>query len=289
LTKENLHQTIQALIADGKTKEVFSFLKKQDLPAQQSATVALIEAEFNDLQKSSLKGILSYQEERLQRNKINNKLLSLFQIEGTTSSASTTSTTLSKILVGLLLLAFAGGVIWWFESVQHTCPAFPEEVRNKIIIMPFENVAGGTAKPQTVLRDKINQLTSKNNLSTYAGLGSATDVTPRNASLIAKNCKANVIVWGTYSSGTDSLRINLNYLFTTQPQKNPLSEVIAVKDVMDLLKEGTVLKTQEDAILSLCGIIAMREGNKEVAQKWFEKVKEKESMDKEILDALEGI
>lgn len=69
MTREELQQTIQALIADGKTKEVFSFLKKQDLPAQQSSTVTLIEAEFNELQKSSLKGIISFQEERLQKIK----------------------------------------------------------------------------------------------------------------------------------------------------------------------------------------------------------------------------
>lgn len=287
MTREHLHRTIQTLIADGKTKEVFSFLRKQDLSAQQSRTVALIEAEFNELQKSSLKGILSFQEERLQKNKINDKLLSLFHVEGTTNSTPTKSSNLSRILVGVLLLAFAGGVIWWFDSVKHDCPSFREEVRNKIIIMPFENVAGGTAKPQTILRDRINQLALQNKLSTQAGLGTSLDVNLNNATLVAQNCKANVIIWGTYSSGTDSLRLTMNYKFMREPQKNKVGEVIAVNDVMDLLREGKMLKLQDDAILSLCGIIAMREGNKGVAKKWFEKVKKKEELDQKILNALQ--
>lgn len=286
LTREKLHQTIQALIADGNTKEVFSFLRKQDLPAQQSATIALIEAEFNELQKSSLKGVISFQEERLAKNKINDKLLSLYQAEGSTIHPPNKTSNLSRLLVGVLLLAFAGGLIWWFGSVQHTCPSFPKEVRNKIIIMPFENVAGGVAKPQTVLIDRINQLAHKNNLSTVAGLGASKDVNRRNASLIAQNCKANVIIWGTYSS-SDSLRINLNYHFSNDPQKNKIGNLIEVKDVMDLLRQGKILKTQDDAILALCGVIAMREGNQSIAKKWFEKLKEKEEMDRQLLDALQ--
>jgi len=285
LTKENLHQTIQTLIADGKTKEVFSFLRQQDLPSQQSATVALIESEFNELQKSILKGVISFQEERLQKNRINDKLLSLFQIEGVTNNTFKKRSNLSTLLVGLLLLAFAGGLIWWFDSVKHTCPSFPKEVRNKIIIMPFENAAGDIAKPHLILQDRINQLTKKNNLSTYAGLGAAKDVNMWNASAIANNCKANVVIWGKYSS-SDSLRINLNYHFSTAPQENKIGEFITVKDVMDLLKKGEMLKTQDDAILALCGIIAMREGNKSVAKKWFDKVNQKEQLDRKFLDAL---
>lgn len=286
MNRESLHQTIQELIAAGKTKDVFSFLSEQNLPTKQSATVALIEAEFNELQKASLKGILSYQEERLQKNKINNQLLSLFEVEGISRNTPKKTSNLSKLVVGVLLLAFAGSVIWWFDSVKHTCPYYPKEVRNKIIIMPFENVAGGTAKPQTVLRDRINQLASKNNLSTHAGLGTSLDVTTVNATLIAQNCKANVIIWGTYSSGKDSLRISLNYKFAKSPEENKIGEVIAVNDVMDLLQEGKMLKMQDDAILSLCGVIAMREGNKIVAKKWFEKVNDKEPLDEQMLNVL---
>jgi len=286
LLRENLHHTIQELIAAGNTKDVFPFLRQQDLSAQQASTLALIEADYKDLHKSKLKGIISYQEERLQKNKINDQLLSLFPVESATNTKANKTSNLSKLLAGFLLLAVAGGMIWWFGDVQHTCPNFSEEVRNKILIMPFTNVAGGTAKPQVVLRDRINQLTTKNKLSTEAALGGSTDVTMRNASLIAQNCKANVVIWGTYSA-IDSLRINLNYHFSNDPQKNKIGELVEVKDVMDLLKKGQILKTQDDIIMSLCGIIALREGNKEVAKKWFEKVDQKEALDERLLGVLE--
>lgn len=207
-------------------------------------------------------------------------------MEGTPNSTSNKPSNLSRLLVGALLLAFAGGLIWWFGSVQHTCPYFPKEVRNKIIVMPFINVAGGVAKPQTVLIDRINQLAHKNNLSTVAGLGSAKDVNRRNASLIAQNCKANVIIWGTYSM-SDSLRINLKYHFSHSPQEHKVGTLLEIKDVMDLLQEGEMMKTHDDAILALCGVIAMREGKEIIAKKWFEKVKEKDQLDRQLLNALQ--
>ncbi len=286
MTRENIHRTVQELIAAGKTKEVFTFLHQQNLPIQQVNALALIEASYNDLQKAKLKGVISFQEERLQNNKINDKLLSLFHIEGTAKSIPKTSSNLSKFLVGGLLFLMAGGIVWWFGAVQHSCPSFSKEVRNKILVMPFTNVAGGTAQPQVVIRDRINQLTAKNNLSTEAALGTSTDVTMRNASLIAQNCKANVVIWGTYSSGKDSLRLHLNYRFKDQPQQNKLGELVTVKDVMDLLEKGEILKSQDDAILSLCGILAMREGKEQVAKKWFEKLSQKEEMDRSLLRVL---
>lgn len=286
MNKENIHQTIQQFIATGKTKAVFPFLKKQDLSTEQSAAVAVIETAFNKLQKDSLKGTLSYKDERLQRNKINDQLLSIFHVEGVTSYSSKKTSNLSKLGVGLLLLAIAGIFIWGFESIQHTCPSFPKEKRHKIIIMPFENVAGGEAKSQTRLRDKMNQLASENKLSTHVGLGTSLDVNTNNATLIAQNCKANVIIWGTYSSDVDSLQMTLHYKFAKMPEERKLGDIIATKEVLDVLLEGTMLKTQEDALLALCGVIALREGHKAQAEKWFSQVNQKEQMDTQLLEAL---
>ena len=286
MSREKLHRTVQELIAAGKTKDVFSFLHQQDLSSDETKSLALIEESYQDLQKSKLKGIISYQEERLQKNKINDQLLSLFPETRIASIQTHSSLNLSKLLAGFLLLAIAGGMVWWFGKVQHTCPSFSKSTRNKILTMPFTNVTGGTAKPQVVIRDRITQLTAKNNLSTEAALGTSMDVTMRNASLIAQNCKANVVIWGTYSD-TDSLRLHLNYHFSKDPPEHKIGELIEVKEVIDVLKKGQILKSQEDAILSLCGIIAMREGKEEVAKKWFDKLTEKEQMDRELLDALE--
>ena len=140
MSREKLHRTVQELIAAGKTKDVFSFLHQQDLSSDETKSLALIEESYQDLQKSKLKGIISYQEERLQKNKINDQLLSLFPETRIASIQTHSSLNLSKLLAGFLLLAIAGGMVWWFGKVQHTCPYFSKSTRNKILIMPFTNV-----------------------------------------------------------------------------------------------------------------------------------------------------
>jgi hypothetical protein len=78
----------------------------------------------------------------------------------------------------------------------------------------------------------------------------------------------------------------MEYYFTKAPEANVLSQLVTLKDVTSLQK-GTMLKSLDDAIFSLCGVIALREGNNALAKKWLEKVGKKEQMDMEVLKALE--
>ena len=64
----------------------------------------------------------------LQKNKINDQLLSLFPEVGVASKQSNSSSNLSTLMAGMLLLAIAGGMIWWFGKVQHTCPSFSKSL-----------------------------------------------------------------------------------------------------------------------------------------------------------------
>ena len=82
------------------------------------------------------------------------------------------------------------------------------------MVLPFENLGKDISKPQLVLRDRINKLTAKNNLSTIAKLGEPMEhLTMKEAPDAAKKCNANVLIWGTYYNKADSMVLILQYCF----------------------------------------------------------------------------
>ena len=54
-----------------------------------------------------------------------------------------------------------------------------------------------------------------------------------------------------------------------------------LKDVT-AIQSGTMLKNIDDAILSLCSVIAIRQGNTEITRKWLGKMGEKEEIDRQL-------
>lgn len=280
-----MNNQLTTLITAGKTKEAIAFLRKQSLPNSVSKKLNLIEAEFNKLREEETKGVITFEEKQLRRNRVNDKLLSLFENDAAAAGSSKFRNWLLLILPLILLVL---GSLFWSKNNTPTyeCPKFPTEFNNKILILPFENVGSETARPHVILRDKINTLTAKNNLSSVAKPCSPiANVTIAEAPEIAQECEANLLIWGNYSARTDSIRMTLNYYFTDTPEESKLGEMLALKDVTGL-QSGKMLKNLDDAILSLCGIIAVREGNEPIAKKWFEKVKKKEDFDREILGKL---
>ncbi len=288
MSKHPQYEQLQALIASGQTKKVFNRLRSEKLNAATSQALTVLEASYNDLQQAKIKGTLPYAELQLRKNQINDKLLALLR-EGLSDAPTTLAgNRLLKIGIPIAAILLLGGLLgWFFLWPSYDCPVFRSSANNKILILPFENVADRPAKPQVSLRNRINQLTEKNNLSTDAQLGQAiADANKNDALAAAKKCSANVVVWGNYSSGQDSFRVVLQYYFLEKPQWDNPGQLVTLKDVTGL-QTGTMLKSLDDAIFSLCGVIALREGNNAIAKKWFDKVVGQEPLDKDMLEAIQ--
>jgi len=84
---------------------------------------------------------------------------------------------------------------------------------------------------------------------------------------------------------SDSIRLNLQYYFSSNPDFGKVHERITLKDITEL-QRGMFSKNLKDTIMSLCGLIAIRENNMPVAKKWFEKIANKDMSDQKILDEL---
>ena len=272
-------QTIRDLIVEGKTKKAIEALKSFFPEKSTQRTLYTIQSEFNQIRKRELAGTKTSEEVQVAKNKIHDKLLAI--LDGQLIDEISNTSKLRGILapIGVLLFCFLG--YWYLNNSTIECPSFPEGYKNNILIIPFENVGEKVAKPHLALKEKINTLTKKNNLSSFAKIGNSDISFDSELAIDCVNqCDANLIIWGTFEH-SDSIRIAMNYFFKNEFK----SEDISSKNVM-ALKSGKMLKGLNDLVLSLCGVIALREGNKPLAEKWFDKVSNKEAVDEVLLEHL---
>lgn len=282
-------QLIQATVSEhiraGKTAAAFAYLREQPLDAASLRGLAVLEADFVELQRADAKGVLTYPEKQVRLNQIHDRLLRLLDAHESPERAVQRR----RWWLALPLVLLIGTGLWWLWPGRggYTCPEFPSAISRRILVLPFENIGGQEAKPQVVLLNRINELTQKNGLPAIARLGAAREgLTLDQAPALGEQCGASLVVWGTYSGGTDSLRVVLQYCFTDFADWNNAGELIALKDVTALYR-GSMVKSLDDAILSLCGLLAVREGERALAVKWFEKVREKEAADQQVLQRLQ--
>ena len=282
-------QLVIKAIQEGKTIIAIQALKELGISPAKEKTLSIIEAEWNTLNQEVLRGTIDSEQRQLRQNRIHDKLLTLLSTKDSTSVRSGRKSRVALWLVSTGLAIFCLAYFAWTNTANSNCPEFKEPSTNKILVVPFENVGKEVSKPHLILRNRIEELTIKNQLSTSIQMGAATEgLTLTDAPKVAESCGANVIIWGTYSNASDSLRLILQYLFLEQPDWSKMSDLIVLKDVT-AIQTGKKFKSLEDAILSLCGIIALRQDKTEVAEKWLKKVVEKGEVDLELLKLTKNI
>jgi len=285
---------IRNLIQESDTKAAILAFKKADLSDEQVNTLAIIESTFYQLNQDVLRGIIGSEEKQLRTNRINNNLLELLD-EPTKKSSKTKSNKkflLFALITGLLLILAFFLIPQSSEKVITSeellvCPTFNNGFTNKILLIPFVNIGNEAAKPHLLLRDEVEKLTIKKNLSTSIQLTEPKEnLAISEATQIAQSCDANVIIWGKYSAVGDSIRLILQYHFLEKPEWSNFGDLIVLKDVTEL-QTGEMTKNLNDAIMSLCTVIAVRQNEQETAVNWLAKLQEKEAVDLKMLSALE--
>ncbi len=277
-------RTIAKHLAAGRFQDAVALIRDKVPDTSLEASLDVLEAEYQQVQRDHQKGVLSYEERQVRVNRLNDRLLSLVQPPG---KATVRRKQRRIFWLAGILIALSAAVGWWiYQSQTKDCPTYPPDISNRVLIVPFENVGGGEARPQVVIRDRINELSAENRLSVRAHLGSSTSIAALDeAPMAAEVCEANVVVWGTYAA-SDSIRLVLNYYFKDQPAISNTGQLLTLRDAIGL-QSGKMLKGLDDAIMSLCGLIALREGDEKLAEKWFEKVEHREPMDREVLRILQ--
>ena len=283
MNQQDIYEQVRSLIIKGNVSEAFSFLKNK----KASDALTILESEYHELRNAEIKGTLDNNQIQIKKNQINEKLLSIAKGDFSNKKI-TSSNNLLKILIPLVAIII-GGFFYWISPINDSsiaCPSYPSETRNKVLIIPFINVGSTEAQPHFGLRDRINTVANRKKLSIQAELGKEDkNLTMAKAPKLAKNCNADMIVWGTYEK-SDSLDISVNYFFANEPQWNKSAELATLKNVTAIYKGQMTKHLEEDVFLSLCSIIVMRDGKNALAKNWLSKIKHKNEIDTQLLQAL---
>lgn len=267
-------------LLEGRTDLAIAHLRDLQLGMEEERVLSLIEADFSNFQRTSIGGLLTEEQKRLEINRINDQLLSLLALD-----QSATTKPLRKwwwIGVAGLLLGCCLAYFFW-PNTDTDCPAFDNSAKNQILLLPFIPLGENISQPHLLLRDRIEALSLKNGLANSVAIHDETvAVGILEARELAQNCGANIVVWGQYLQETDSISVILQYQFLDEPNWSELGQLSKLKDVT-AIQRGEISKGLEDAIFALCGIIAIHEGKAETATQWLEKVKQKDKTELTLL------
>ena len=257
-------------------------------------TLRVLESNFTSVRQQEQRGLLSFDEAQRAYNKVVDGMLSVMDdVEAGRMSPVAPPPVQRKRWVWLALGgAVLGAVVaaaFFFNRNKPGCPAFEADKKVKILVLPFQNVGAGQAKPALILQNRIRELALRNNLSATVGIMRNYDAdkespSPADATRLCAKCRAELVIWGQYSLGADSSRVAIQYKFLSDGREGG-TDVLAFRDIT-ALQGGRMVKGLDDAIFSLCGMIAMREGRWDLAEKWLEKVREPDAADAAMRDWL---
>lgn len=293
-----LHTMITYLEAEGKQEELLR-------------TLRVVQANYNAAKQQELKGILAFQEAQREYSKVNDALLStiddLSAGRNTGTSARPAPNRNWWIIGGAALLVVAVvAAILFFRKPKTAdpvagkgdesgvkCPQFrPADYR--IMLIPFISLNDQVARPALSIQMRIRDLTRNNNISADVEIAEGhTMATSLPDFVRAKKkgdqCNANVVIWGQYEKVGDSTLVDVHYVFTEGSKVvSGNTDFHPFRSLSALQQSGksSGLRSLDDAILSLCSIMAVHAGKPEVAEKWLAEIDNSSEKDDSLQQAI---
>lgn len=249
-----------------------------------------LEANYGAARQQELKGILSFQEAQREYSRVNDGLFALLDDLEAGRPTPARSRRRWPLAVAAAVIVLAVAAVLFLRGGGDECPDFNEQAGLRVLLLPFQNIGSERGRPEVELRDRIRTLTQKNQLEADVEIHTDYDSERRapdrdDAVLAGRHCGADLVVWGRYLL-SDSARVNVNYVFTEDPAQEGSTGFQAFRD-LTVLQSGTMLnRSLDDAIFSICAIMAMRAGNFDLAKSWLDKVKEPVMQDSAMLQWL---
>lgn len=270
-------------------------------------TLRVVEANYQAVRQKELKGILSFSEAQKEYNRINDALLAMVDdlAAGRTpavESPEKKAPALRWWLVGgaLAVLVLVAGVVAGrrlgrkpkeaaIVATAKECPSFDAN-RLRVLVLPFQSLDEQKVRPELALQSRIRELSNRNqfpvDIEVYAGElpeNNAPDI--RAASDFGRRCQADLVVWGLYEKKPETIEIDISYAFLDGMQQSGATGFKRFSG-LSALQNGRVQKDFDDAVFSLCAVMALRRNNPELAAKWLDKVKNKGQADEAMIRAM---
>ncbi len=283
MANNEMLQSVRDLLREGNTTQALQLLiglleKDTRFRDNLLRTLRVAEVNYNAVRQQELKGILSFQEAQREYSKITDTLLAVMDDfeAGRVPTTSPLATGQSRwriwaIIGGAMLLA--GALLFWPDSA---CPTFENGEALHVMVLPFENLLKEReANPELRIRDDIQELTKKAEIPVEVKIGSGdktTNLNSQDAEKLGRKCGADLVIFGQYQAfEKDSIRVKMGYKFLKEGGTEfsgsfkTFRDITAVEPARDL----------QDALFSLCAMIAMGEGNWEFAKRWMGRIREK--------------
>jgi hypothetical protein len=308
---ESVRQHLQQGETGAALQTMITYLETEGKQTELLRTLRVVQASYNNAKQQELKGILAFQEAQREYSKVND---TLFTALDDLSAGRPTHTSVPGMgghrqmpwrwIGGGALLVAAVAAFFIFRNPGHPtpaassagkpCPEFrPADYR--IMLIPFVNLSGDTLiRPSISIQMRIRQLTKNNNMSTDVEIlpGHTTELPDFvRAEQKGKECNADLVVWGQFEKVDDSLQVDVHYVFTKGDMISGHTDFQPFKSLSALQKSGksSGLRSLDDAVLSLCSIMAVHAGRPEVAEKWLGKIKDTSEKDDSLIQAISQV
>lgn len=288
-------EAVRALLRQGDTGAALETLRlylEEQKPPGLHATLEMLhglEARFGAVRQKEFKGLIAPQDAQREYNQINDALLGLLtDMQSGKTPVSAASRRRRKVwaVAAVALVAIVTLVLFVFKNKEH-CPDFSGANGLRVMILPFQKVGGNDQAPEIVLQKVIRQRTGDNQLPVKVEVYTSLPASRRNpdhadAAQMGRDCGADLVIWGIYATD-DSTRVDINYVFAQNESNSVSTGFQAFGNITELQSGALVKRTLDDAIFSVCALMAIRADNMPLAKKWLEKIKEPNAREAALL------
>lgn len=288
-------ESVRALLSQGdsgKALQLLIGLLEKDTRFKDNLlrTLRVAEANFNLVRQQELKGILSFQEAQREYSKVNDTLLAVLddfeagRVPSVAAPAGGENRRRWLLIGGGAVLLLAALAFWLLKGRDAGCPKFEDKEALHVLILPFDNLGKVEAKPALRIQNDIQELTKKGGFPAEVKIRTREmqgDVNSQDAERIGRQCGADLVIYGQYLAfEKDSIRVKMGFKFLQEGGREgnlpfkTFRDITAVQPTRDL----------QDAIFSVCAMIAVRKKNWQVAKRWMGRIREKEPQEMAMND-----
>lgn len=303
----SVFETIRHLVAQGDPEHALQrlvqYISGETQDKETLRLLRILESRLNAAKQKERKGTLDTEAAQKEYNIVSDALLGVVDdLEAgrrpalsneVTGAADSNSKKLWWIGIAILvLLAVITGVLISQSKKPSTivvqapgekaaeekkCPDFNEK-GIRVLLIPFQNLRNDAgSKPEVGIQSRIRTLTRNNSVDSDIEILQGKrfeNNTPDEvqAKKVGLNCQADLVIWGQYEMIGDEINVDMQYVFTKAPNL-PSGEVSDTFKSLSELKSNKMKFTNlEQAVLSLCSIMVLHEGNTALADKWLKKL-----------------
>lgn len=291
---------------------LITYLETEGTKTELLQTLRVIQSNYNAAKQQELKGILAFQEAQREYSKVTDALLTAMDDLAAGRPAGTRITPVATaqpnrmrwIIGGIAGIVVIAAAAFFFtrkpadsattDSKPSMCPNFRDSAYH-VLLLPFLSLSKDELRPSVSVQARIRTLTQNNDIVADVEIANEDrrkelpDV--YTAREVGHKCDADLIVWGQFEKVGDSIQVDVHYLFLGSKKNEEISghtdfQPFRSLSAMQKMGQSSGLRTLDDAILSLCSVMAIHVGRVDVAEKWLNKIQTTTEKDDSLKQAV---